>query len=337
MALCHVKINPYFCARNNSPTPTSVMKISIITVCYNNLEGLKLTAESIAKQTSQDFEWIVIDGASTDGTATYLQQLTRKADILVSEPDKGIYDAMNKGMNMARGEYQLYLNSGDYLHDENVIKALLAKEMTADVVYGDLEILEGTEKRICQFPHKITPLFLLHSWLGHPSSLIRTEALRSIGGYDLRYRIVADWRLWMYFCLHDYTFEYCGECISTFVMGGISSTQMDTVAQERNAIVRELFASAEHNVRLPRVNAIIPFPKGSNKANAMEKGLELNYYPNLHITAYLNKRIPAGTAKYTFVLTPKACRHPESIARRVAKLEEAPHTKRFSLPSIVWK
>ena len=117
------------------------MKISIITICYNNLQGLIQTAQSIAAQTIQDFEWIVVDGASSDGTIQYLQNSERKPDILISEPDKGIYDAMNKGMVAAHGEYQLYLNSGDYLYNNTIIEQVLSSPMNADVVYGYLEFV----------------------------------------------------------------------------------------------------------------------------------------------------------------------------------------------------
>ena len=90
-------------------------KLSIITINYNNLEGLKRTVESVINQTSKEFEYIVIDGGSNDGSGAYIESKSEHIDYWVSEPDKGIYNAMNKGIAKASGEYLLFLNSGDHL------------------------------------------------------------------------------------------------------------------------------------------------------------------------------------------------------------------------------
>jgi glycosyltransferase involved in cell wall biosynthesis len=90
-------------------------KLSIITINYNNLEGLQRTVESVVNQTWQEFEYIVIDGGSTDGSADFIESQSETIDYWVSEPDKGIYNAMNKGIAKASGEYLLFLNSGDHL------------------------------------------------------------------------------------------------------------------------------------------------------------------------------------------------------------------------------
>lgn len=101
------------------------MKLSIITINYNNVNGLQKTLESVFRQTCKEFEYIVVDGASEDGSKELLEQFLAKADFpfrWISEPDNGIYAAMNKGIRMAQGEYLHFLNSGDWLTDEKVVE-----------------------------------------------------------------------------------------------------------------------------------------------------------------------------------------------------------------------
>ena len=102
------------------------MKLSIITINFNNKDGLKRTIESVISQKFQEFEWIIIDGGSSDGSKLLIEEVARNNKKLVSywcsEPDGGIYPAMNKGIDKAKGEYILFLNSGDTLHNKNVLQ-----------------------------------------------------------------------------------------------------------------------------------------------------------------------------------------------------------------------
>jgi putative colanic acid biosynthesis glycosyltransferase len=116
------------------------MLYSIITVCYNNLQGLVQTYESIRDQSYKDFEWIIIDGGSTDGTPQWLQKLDFEGIVWMSEKDKGIFDAMNKGMQMSKGDYLLFMNSGDCFATNNILEQV--KNFTGDqyhFIYGDSE------------------------------------------------------------------------------------------------------------------------------------------------------------------------------------------------------
>jgi len=115
-------------------------KLSIITVNLNNAEGLRKTIESVVTQTFTDFEYIIIDGGSTDGSVEIIKLYADKITYWVSEPDKGIYNGMNKGIMVAKGEYCQFLNSGDWLVNENVLKEVFAD---VDIVYGDLKIPNG--------------------------------------------------------------------------------------------------------------------------------------------------------------------------------------------------
>ena len=113
------------------------MKLSIITINYNNLAGLRKTVESVLAQTYREFEYIVIDGASTDGSAEYVRAQADKLTYWVSEQDTGIYNAMNKGVRAATGEYVLMLNSGDFLVDEYVVERILPELDGTDIVQGN--------------------------------------------------------------------------------------------------------------------------------------------------------------------------------------------------------
>ncbi|NJM93984.1 MAG: glycosyltransferase [Cytophagales bacterium] len=115
-------------------------QISIITVCYQDLAHLEHTVRSIAAQTYAAKEHLIVDGASSDGTVVYLESLGNQIR-WVSEPDQGVYDAMNKGLRMARGEYLLFINAGDELADERVLERLFAVSSKADVLYGETLVL----------------------------------------------------------------------------------------------------------------------------------------------------------------------------------------------------
>ena len=112
-------------------------RLSIITVNHNDLAGLRKTRDSILSQTFQDFEWIVVDGDSTDGGKDFIQEHQEEMAWWCSEQDNGIYNAMNKGIEHAQGEYLLFLNSGDTLSAPDTLKEVFRTEPDADVVYGD--------------------------------------------------------------------------------------------------------------------------------------------------------------------------------------------------------
>jgi len=123
-------------------------KLSIITVNLNNAEGLRKTIESVVSQTYTDYEYIIIDGGSTDGCVEIIKQYEDKITYWVSEPDKGIYNAMNKGILKAKGEYCQFLNSGDWLIKESILHDIFSILPIADIIYGN----EQTEKGIRTYP-----------------------------------------------------------------------------------------------------------------------------------------------------------------------------------------
>ena len=118
------------------------IKLSIITINLNNVNGLKRTIDSVVEQTNKNFEFIVIDGKSTDGSVELIKENEKEFSYFVSENDLGIYNAMNKGILNSNGEYLLFLNSGDWLNNNNVVENLLPLLKTFDVISGDIDIFD---------------------------------------------------------------------------------------------------------------------------------------------------------------------------------------------------
>lgn len=208
------------------------MKLSIITINHNNRDGLERTAKSVVDQTFRDFEWIVVDGGSDDGSKEVLEKFTSSIAWGVSEADGGIYDAMNKGLDRAKGEYVQFLNSGDSFINEKVLENVFAGGQLTDVNYGDQWcVLDNTiiEKRI--YPEDIDLFFLFRSPLGHQASFIRTS-LAKIHPYRLKYSISADRAFFLELYLSGASFRHLSFPIVYFDTGGIGSIS-DTLEQRR--------------------------------------------------------------------------------------------------------
>ena len=141
------------------------MKYSIITVNFNNRDGLRKTIESVIHQTCRDYEYIVIDGGSTDGSVDVLKEYDKNIDYWVSEPDKGIYNAMNKGITQAHGEYLNFMNSGDCFYDKNVLENLCEKGLSSDIIVGrDYHFKESTQQGFATIlPSRISMLTFVYN------------------------------------------------------------------------------------------------------------------------------------------------------------------------------
>lgn len=173
--------------------------ISIITVNYNHLVGLKCTMESVLVQTYRDVEYIIIDGGSTDGSKEYIEENSSWVDFWMSEPDRGVYDAMNKGIAKASGEYVLFMNSGDCFASKHVLEKVFEnKRYDADLIVGRQYHKHGDCRRASRriFQNEIDERFLISNTLPHQATFIKKELLLKTEGYDLKYKIVADWVFW---------------------------------------------------------------------------------------------------------------------------------------------
>lgn len=173
-----------------------MIEVSIITVNLNNAAGLKKTVESVMNQVFRNFEYIVVDGASTDGSIEAIKEYTSRIDHLVSEPDQGIYHAMNKGIGMANGRYCLFLNSGDWLADDQVLSNVFEKEQDADIISGDTAYYDPakqTVKWLIPSPDDLTANTFFNGTLPHQSTFIKRELFLKYGLYSEELIIASDW------------------------------------------------------------------------------------------------------------------------------------------------
>lgn len=215
------------------------MKLSIITVNLNDCNGLLTTMNSITQQTFHDYEWIVIDGGSTDGSKQFIEEHADLISYWVSEPDSGIYNAMNKAVRHAQGEYSLFLNSGDWLWEESALENVFAENPHADVVYGDIALISETEPTsIRTYSDRLSFNALYRLSICHQSSFIRTELLRE-EPYDETLRIVADWKFFIRKALARKTFLHVNTTVAAFCLTGISSSNPTVVTAERERVSAE--------------------------------------------------------------------------------------------------
>jgi len=175
--------------------------LSIVTVCYNEEDDIEKTCRSIQSQVFKNFEWIVIDGGSTDKTLCILNKYKDNITKIISEKDDGVYDAMNKGISFAKGEYVLFLNGGDYLVDYLSLQFVFDNNIcTGDVLYGDvLYLYRDGHKEKSNFPNKIKRNYFAKNCIGHQASFINKKLFYRFGFYNKDLKIVGDWEKWIVF------------------------------------------------------------------------------------------------------------------------------------------
>lgn len=219
------------------------MLISVITVNYNNLEGLKKTMQSVFKQTFSDFEYIIIDGNSSDGSALYIEDHQKKIAYWVSETDRGIYHAMNKGIEAATGDYVLFLNSGDTFFSNaslSYFEPYVSAKNQKDILYGNIEVISD-HHWIKTYPAKLTISYFLKDTLPHPASLIKRSCFTNFL-YDEHLSIVSDWKFFMIgICKKKFSYHYIDKVISSFNEEGISSQLPLVVIKEKNDVLNDAF------------------------------------------------------------------------------------------------
>ena len=229
------------------------MKLSIITINRNNAAGLEKTMRSVATQTFKEFEYIVVDGASTDGSVDVIKRLEPDFKHLkwVSEPDSGIYNAMNKGMRMASGEYFQILNSADCLASEDVIERMLSaleNSSYPSILYGNMIkcFPDGRKLLDRSFAGRdITMLGMYMGTLNHDPAYIRRDMFEKYGYYDENLKIVSDWKWYMQaIVLGGEKPKYANIDVTFFDMTGISETNLDLCKEERKKELDRMFPEA---------------------------------------------------------------------------------------------
>ena len=211
--------------------------LSIVTVCFNEAAEIRKTCDSIVNQTFQDYEWIVIDGGSTDDTIDILNTYRAKMAYYVSEVDSGIYNAMNKGVQQATGQYVLFLNGGDYLYEattlEQALQPLKHQNHLPDIIYGEMLNAE-TGDYLSRLNTKQINLayFARIANLHHQATFIKTSLFKTIGLHDETYKIAGDYDWWVrYFAQNPKPdLLYQDQKIAYFNMSGIST---DPIQREK--------------------------------------------------------------------------------------------------------
>lgn len=252
------------------------MKISIITVCLNSESTIRDTIESVLSQSYADIEYIIVDGASTDRTMEIIDEYKHHITVVVSEQDRGIYDAMNKGIKLATGDVVGILNSDDFYQNNDVIKNVVSKFISfpdSDLVFGDVVFVASENlKKIIRYYRSgmFKPWKLRFGWMPpHPATFIKKFVYNEVGFYSLDFKISSDYEMFVRLLLvHKLNFSIMNTVIVRMRMGGVSTADMES----RLVLNREIVRACRRNgvyTNLLFVLSKIPF-----------KVMELIYKPS---------------------------------------------------------
>lgn len=212
------------------------MKISIITICYNSEKEIEKTIKSIISQTYKNIEYIIIDGGSNDDTLNIINKYKQKYNItLISENDNGIYDAMNKGLDMATGKYVNFMNSGDYFYDANTIEYTLPFINNEDIIYGNTKVLYKNFNNIKNY-HK--PKYIWMGPVNHQSSFIKTSINKKYK-YNINNKLVADFEFFLKVYYSGGVIKKIDKTIAIYSNDGISQKMSMQVIKDAHKTVKK--------------------------------------------------------------------------------------------------
>ena len=197
--------------------------ITVVTVVYNGEATLEQTIQSVVNQTYDNVEYIIIDGASTDGTLDIIKKYEDRIDYWQSAPDKGIYDAMNKGIGLACGDYISLLNSGDWYENNAVSDVITAikNNLQYDIFYGMMRIYSEDYKYLWVYGYGHN--YLEHSMISHPTSFV-AKKIYAIYKYNLKYKSAADYDLFLTLFQKGYKFYFIEKILANYILGGMSDS-----------------------------------------------------------------------------------------------------------------
>ncbi|ALL04398.1 hypothetical protein AQ505_02115 [Pedobacter sp. PACM 27299] len=221
-------------------------QVSVITVVYNGAEIIEGTILSVLGQTYKDVEYIIIDGGSSDSTFEILDRYNDKLSHWVSEPDKGIYDAMNKGVAICSGEWVIFMNAGDSFYDENVLSNIFDyNHENSDVIYGAVNCFDKFKEVIIK-PDNL--LKITHKMIFcHQSSLVRRELLLN-NRFDMRYKIAADYNLFYNLYANGFKFVEMPVCIANYEVGTGLSSKNGYQGAKDNLMINKNWGKPSHMV-----------------------------------------------------------------------------------------
>ncbi len=215
-----------------------------MTINYNDQVGLEKTIRSVVSQHYADYEYIVIDGASTDGSPDIIRKYEDRISYWVSEPDNGIYQAMNKGIRKATGEYCLFLNAGDLLIQENILSDLFSASFDEDIVYGNVIKISSDQSRQNKGIAKseISLYDLIVGRINHQAAFIKRNLFDQYGLYSEEYKIASDWKFFIdTIIVGNATVKYIDTDIAFFDVNGMSTTRPEEAHKETMQILQSTF------------------------------------------------------------------------------------------------
>ena len=249
-------------------------KLTIISINLNNASGLKKTIQSVLAQTYTNFEYIIIDGGSSDESLKLIKENESKLTYWVSESDSGIYNAMNKGIEKASGEYFLFLNSGDFLINKHVINDTVPYLSNTDLVYGNLSINNLGKLSNYLFPPKLTFKYFLIDSLPHPCTFIKSTLFAKVGLYDEQLKIASDWEFFIKsVCIYNCTYKYINKPISVIDTNGISRNpeMQNLIAAEVDNVLKRNFSAFIDDYSLMKNRKIYFHQRVMNKIKTLLK------------------------------------------------------------------
>jgi len=243
--------------------------ISVITVCYNAAATLEDTIRSVVNQTYPNIEYIVVDGASTDRSMDIINKYSHRISTIISEQDKGIYDAMNKGIAKASGQYILFLNAGDCFTSTHTLHGIArcVDGRNAEIYFGKIVWVDTTHHHIHTTNHSHIQFQsqLYYENFPHPATIYNRDVFRKYGLFNLTYKVYADYE-WNLRALveHHAPFYYFDNLVTTFYTGGISNNIQDKEfkTQEYDSILLQYFRNTP---KQPMINGLTLHKKIYNK------------------------------------------------------------------------
>lgn len=216
-------------------------RFTVITVCFNAAATIAATAQSLARQRFSSYEWLVVDGASSDLTLQVVDRLPVPNKHVVSAPDKGIYDAMNKAVALARGDWLYFLNSGDAFEDADVladVSAAIDKQRGIQLLWGDMVYVAQSGQWPRRFSH-VNRSNLIFADLNHQATFARRELFTSVGKFNLDFPTSADYDWLIRVLRSGARTHYLRRAISRFAVGGAHSANPQALSAERWRLRRQ--------------------------------------------------------------------------------------------------
>lgn len=225
------------------------MKLSIITINYNNKIGLQKTIDSVISQTFKDYEWIIIDGGSTDGSKELIEKYSSYITYWISEPDKGIYNAMNKGIKVAKGEYLQFLNSGDALYSNIIIDELFKYNIYGDIIYGNAIFLKKDKTQFLVTPPKKISLsyFVSGHVINHQSTFIKKELFDN-NPYNENFQLVSDWEFEIKQAILGKRYQYIDKVFVWYDYTGLTSQPSDLLSNEQTLVIDNISWAIKNDI-----------------------------------------------------------------------------------------